>query len=135
MYKVTEDDLIGQLEGFPIEVVQAMIERQVEQGNPADVSVFQEDAGATYSENGFYWTDTEDLHSDEGDDFWEEVICERNFDLFFEVYPKETSTQDPVSEKPKEVSSVVTEKKVKPETKKAVDKKEKRRASFRHLLN
>ena len=28
-YKVKQEDLIGELEGFPIEVVQKMIERQV----------------------------------------------------------------------------------------------------------
>ena len=32
-YKVTEKDLIGQLKGFPIEVVQKMVDYQVEQGN------------------------------------------------------------------------------------------------------
>jgi len=33
MYKVKQSDLIGDIKGFPIEVVQKMIERQVEQGN------------------------------------------------------------------------------------------------------
>ena len=41
MYKVTEKDLIGDLEGFPIEVVQKMLKKQVEQGNMEDVTVFQ----------------------------------------------------------------------------------------------
>ena len=41
MYKVKQSDLIGDIKGFPIEVVQKMVERQVEQGNKADVTVFQ----------------------------------------------------------------------------------------------
>ena len=39
MYEVKQEDLIGDIEGFPIEVVQRMLECQVEQGNKADVSV------------------------------------------------------------------------------------------------
>lgn len=77
--KITEKDLIGQIKDFPIEVVEKMIERQVEQGNPADVRVFQD-----IVTGGFFWNETI-----EGYDFWCEVILRKNFDLFFEKYPKE----------------------------------------------
>ena len=40
--KITEKDLIGDIAGFPIEVVRKMVEEQVRQGNKADVKVFQE---------------------------------------------------------------------------------------------
>lgn len=41
MKKVKQSDLIGDIAGLPIEVVQKMCEEQVNQGNKFDVSVFQ----------------------------------------------------------------------------------------------
>ena len=79
MYKVTEKDLIGDIKDFPIEVVQKMVDEQVNQGNPADVSVFQKQ-----KYGGFDWFKTTD-----GEDFWGRVIVDKNFDLFFDKYPKE----------------------------------------------
>ena len=83
-YKVKTEDLIGEIKGFPIEVVQKMVDYQVEQGNKADVKVFQECANAGYFKAGFIWCQTV-----EGMTFWEGVIYSNNFDLFFEKYPKE----------------------------------------------
>lgn len=82
--KITEKDLIGEIEGFPIEVVEKMIERQVEQGNVADVSVFQGERCASQEGGGFTWYGTT-----EDEDFWSSVIDEKNFDVFFAKYPKE----------------------------------------------
>lgn len=82
IYKVTEADLIGDIEGFPIEVVHKMVERQVEQGHTADVEVFQRDRINGVS--GFIWRLTE-----EGIDFWSDVIDDRNFDEFFSLYPRQ----------------------------------------------
>lgn len=79
-YIVTEADLIEDLEGFPIEVVQLMLERQVEQGRNCDVSVFQR--CATSGGAGFVWSETE-----EGRDWWSRVIEFQDFDRFFERYP------------------------------------------------
>lgn len=76
--KITKKDLIGEIKDFPIEVVKKMVERQVEQGNKADVGDFQDIATG-----GFFWGETT-----EGYDFWSEVIGRKNFDLFFEKYPK-----------------------------------------------
>ena len=84
MYKVKQEDLIGDIEGFPIEVVQRMIERQVEQGNKADVSVFQNRKSCSGGSGGFEWCDTTERH-----DFWQKVILNRDFKIFFEKYPKE----------------------------------------------
>lgn len=39
-YKVKESDLKGDIKDFPIEVVQAMVNEQVRQGNKADVAKF-----------------------------------------------------------------------------------------------
>lgn len=73
----------GQLEGFPKEVVEKMLERQVEQGNPKDVSVFEKDNAAGKSEKGFDWHE-----SVEKSLFWYYVIIVGKFDIFFEKYPK-----------------------------------------------
>lgn len=74
----------GEIAGFPQEVVEKMLERQVEQGNKIDVTVFEEDKLCI--SRAFYWKD-----SVEGHNFWHEVITERNFDVFFEKYPKKQS--------------------------------------------
>lgn len=80
--EVTEKDLKGEIEGFPIEVVQKMIERQVEQGNKADVSIFTQFKIANQVNGGFTWSKTP-----EGADFWIDVIGEQKFKTFFEKYP------------------------------------------------
>lgn len=84
MYKVTEKDLIGDIKDFPIEVVQKMVDEQVNQGNPADVSVFQDDKRQGRSSGGFYWEETTEGHG-----FWDEVISLKNFDLFFDKYSRD----------------------------------------------
>lgn len=83
--KVTEEDLVGKLTGFPIEVVEKMVKYQIDAGNPADVKVFQRDTNAATVAGGFCWDET-----DEGYDFWTNVIGKKYFDLFFEKYPKLT---------------------------------------------
>lgn len=73
----------GELKGFPKEVVDKMLERQVEQGNKKDISVFEIGAIFGVEEKGFTWED-----SPEGHCFWSEVILDGNFGLFFDRYPK-----------------------------------------------
>lgn len=82
-YKVKQEDLVGQLLDFPIEVVQKMVERQVEQGNKPDVTIFQEECRATKLDGGFTWGSTI-----ESDGFWYVVIALKRFDQFFKRYPK-----------------------------------------------
>lgn len=84
IYKVTEADLIGDIEGFPIEVVQMMMVRQHEQGRKSNISVFQRDRCDGYG--GFVWYDT-----DEGSGFWSTVIDYKDFATFFERYPSSQS--------------------------------------------
>ena len=79
---ITEKDLIGQLEGFPIQVVEKMLERQVQQGNIENVTIFQHSVTADKSQGGFTWSDTA-----ENQLFWIAVIDERKFDRFFQKYP------------------------------------------------
>ena len=73
----------GSIEGFPIEVIAKMLERQYEQSGVADVSVFERNKGESAALCGFNWGRTE-----EGIDFWLSVIGGGDFSKFFERYPK-----------------------------------------------
>lgn len=86
--KVEDIDLTGKIEDFPIEVVRRMVECQVEQGNKANVSIFQRDSCADDDTGGFEWTATK-----EGKGFWEDVIGYNDFDVFFKKYPKYTQPE------------------------------------------
>ena len=77
-YKVTEKDLIKDLEGFPIEVVEKMLEKQKLQKGCTDITVLQ-----NIICGGFQW----DITS-EGFEFWEGIILRKDFSLFFTKYPK-----------------------------------------------
>ena len=83
IFKVEKSDLVDGIKDFPIELVEKMIEEQVKQGNKADAEVFQKNASTDAEDGGFDWDKT-----DNDIDFWQEVIGEGNFDLFFEKYPK-----------------------------------------------
>lgn len=86
-FKVEQSDLVGNIKDFPIEVVEKMIEEQVKQGNCPNVKVFQDYVTADVNDGGFSWWNTDD-----GNDFWLEVVGDGNFDLFFEKYPKKNNT-------------------------------------------
>lgn len=73
----------GELKGFPTEVVEKMLERQVDQGNKPKVKVFEKCISADIDGGGFSW-----INTIEGHDFWNSVLCLQNFDIFFEKYPK-----------------------------------------------
>lgn len=86
IFKVEQSDLVGDIKDFPIEVVEKMIEEQVKQGNCPNVEVFQKNSAIDVENGGFTWEQTDD-----GDDFWIEIIDNCNFDLFFEKYPKKNN--------------------------------------------
>jgi hypothetical protein len=73
----------GELIGFPKEVIARMLECQEEQGNKRDVSIFEKNIT-----EGFIWGQTK-----ESDFFWYEVISNKDFNLFFEKYPKKEDNQ------------------------------------------
>ena len=81
--KVNVKDLIGDLENFPIEVVEKMLQKQYKQIGEKNISVFQNNKNADNNYGGFHWGDTI-----EGLEFWNDVIRKENFDIFFERYPK-----------------------------------------------
>lgn len=73
----------GDLKGFPKEIIARMLECQEKQGNKRDVSIFEKNKFSLLMEGGFDWDITK-----EENDFWNAVIEKRNFDIFFEKYPK-----------------------------------------------
>ena len=54
-FKVKKKHLTGWIADFPKRVVQAMVDEQVRQGNPADPSVFAREPTADKSQGGFTW--------------------------------------------------------------------------------
>ena len=81
--KVSEKDLIGDIEGFPKEVLELMLERQYEQTGKVDIGVFQKHRTYGKANMGFTWFRTKEERL-----FWERVIDDKDFDVFFEKYPK-----------------------------------------------
>jgi hypothetical protein len=86
--RVRKSDLKGKINRVPIEVVQKMCERQIEQGNKFDPSVFAENVRHSARKGGFDW-----YRTPEGHQFWETVVLFRNFTKFHNRYPKETFTE------------------------------------------
>lgn len=83
-YKVKYSDLKGDIADFPIEIVQRMVDLSNEQGKWTEergMETFQASASAC-GYNGFHWTETL-----EGHDFWEKVIGDKKFKVFFKTYP------------------------------------------------
>lgn len=78
-YKVTKEDLIGDIKDFPIEVVQRMVDIQIEQNLNNCIVLLQ-----FCAYGGFAFGITK-----EGWEFWNDVILNKNFDSFFEKYPKD----------------------------------------------
>ena len=77
-YKVTEKDLIKEIKGFPIEVVEKMLEKQQIQRGYINIFTLQDAVCGA-----FRWSDTS-----EGYAFWYKVIRDKDFNLFFTTYPK-----------------------------------------------
>lgn len=79
----------GQLEGFPKEIISRMLDCQEKQCNPRNVSIFERNKYIILEQGGFDWDKTI-----EKDIFWNEVISYKNFNLFFEKYPKKEDNQE-----------------------------------------
>ena len=82
---LTQSDLVGLLEHFPIEVVKRMLECQIDQGNKEDVTIFQNHLFLDSMLGGFSWDATI-----EGYNFWHKILIEQDFDIFFDRYPKDS---------------------------------------------
>ena len=75
-FKVKRKHLVGEIADFPKRVVQAMVDEQVRQGNPADLSVFWIKCTAGKSQGGFDWHE-----SILGRDAWVGIIPWKKFYL------------------------------------------------------
>ena len=75
-FKVKKKHLIGEIADFPKRVVQAMVDEQVRQGNPADPSVFVRARATSKSQDGFTWSE-----STLGYDSWLKIISWKQFHL------------------------------------------------------
>ena len=75
-FKVKKKHLTGEIADFPKRVVQAMVDEQVRQGNPADPSVFWIKCTASKSQGGFNWHE-----SILGRDAWVGIIPWKKFYL------------------------------------------------------
>ena len=75
-FKVKRKHLTGEIADFPRRVVQAMVDEQVRQGNPADPSVFWIKCSAGKSQGGFSWHE-----STLGHDSWVKIMAWKKFHL------------------------------------------------------
>lgn len=82
---ICKEDLIGQIEHLPINIVETMLYYQVEQGNTSNVKVFQDISDASRNREGFNWHQTQ-----EGTAFWAEIINKGNYENFYKRYPEGT---------------------------------------------
>ncbi len=89
MKKLTKNCLKGEIKNFPLEVVEKMRERQVEQTGKSCIEEFQKNKKVSLyngrRNGGFNW-DRTGKH-EEGFWFWYLVISEMKFDVFFAKYP------------------------------------------------
>ena len=74
-FKVKKKHLTGKISDFPKRVVQAMVDEQVRQGNPADPRVFARALNACKDGGGFTWIESALGRS------WAEIIQEKKFHL------------------------------------------------------
>ena len=89
IFEITKRHLVGNLEGFPIEVVERMVYEQISQRQKPNPTVFAIKKNAAPGEGGFSWAATEDGYS-----FWEKVITKKDWDLFFSKYPKKLEVKN-----------------------------------------
>ena len=74
-FKVKKKHLIGEIADFPKRVVQAMVDEQVRQGNPANPSVFARQRTACKHTGGFTWVKSALGY------YWSDIIREKKFHL------------------------------------------------------
>ena len=74
-FKVKKKHLVGQISDFPRRVVQAMVDEQVRQGNPADPLVFARERTAGKDGGGFTWIESAPGFS------WADIIRGKKFHL------------------------------------------------------
>lgn len=80
-YFVKKEDIIGEIAGYPIEIIQAAVDRGIEQGDEANRVI----RSLQYSTaGGFSWASTPERSR-----FWRQIMCGHKFHIFFQRYPRE----------------------------------------------
>lgn len=82
-YIVKREDIRGEIAGYPIEIIQAAVDRGVEQGDDANRVIRGLQCSA---DGGFSWSETP-----EGLIFWSKIMNRHKFSIFFQRYPREFS--------------------------------------------
>lgn len=83
--KISKDDIYGAIEGYPLEVVQKMVELTIKD-ELTDIEEALKILRRT-PWNGFTWAET-----DEGNNFWYKVIDRHEWWRFYERYPASLSS-------------------------------------------
>lgn len=68
---------------FPKEIQELILKRQVEAGNPPDITLFDENTIISSVNGGFTWDKTK-----EGSNFWYNILMDNNFEVFYKKYPQ-----------------------------------------------
>lgn len=83
--KVVESDIYGAIKGFPLEVVQKMVELTIKEKHTDIEGALKILCKTPW--NGFTWSET-----DEGNLFWYRVINSHEWWIFYERYPVNLSS-------------------------------------------
>lgn len=78
---IRDEDIIGDISGIPIGVVNLMLLEQVVQGNKKSIEVFQKSKDANKINGGFSWDKSVD-----GCKFWSRILNYKKYDEFYEKY-------------------------------------------------
>jgi hypothetical protein len=71
---------------YPPEVIELMLKRQEEQGNPKNIGPFLKNIDNGITHGGFNWAETI-----EGIIFWRDILLDGKFKNFYKLYPKKNS--------------------------------------------
>lgn len=82
---IMKKEYTRELAGFPEEIVEVMMHNQELQHQSRNHRVFERYIYSCASSEGFDWD-----RSPEGHEFWQQVAGNRDFELFFKKFPKNT---------------------------------------------
>lgn len=106
-YIIKEEDLIGCLEGVPVQIVYRMLEHQVNQGSGRDITIFQRNLDTPKRYGGFNWSETK--LQGEGSLFWARIINHKDYRGFFSQYPIITESTNQSVEQINEIQEIEDE--------------------------
>lgn len=77
-FEVFKRDLIyGEIKGFPLEIVTAMLHQQKRQTGKTNLMAFIKRKSCSAEGGGFDWSETR-----QGHDYWDSVVCREEFENF-----------------------------------------------------